>query len=237
MILTCCICNKPCDVHKQVYYYHLKKLEYTFLCSETCRSIRRQRIEASRSSQKKSERKRKEEAKKQERKIKKREFDRMIANPKNNPESDNIIIRNIERIIERRKAGASLRQLGELYQVSHESIRKILLPLKIKIKLKEYLCGHCGNKTKKGKKYCGQSCKNIAMYGDKPYSKFTFIKLTCDGCGETFERSNKHIGITKRNKLYNTPEKYCKKKNYCTRNCFLIHRKSKNVVSTNSQNH
>ncbi len=234
MILTCCICAKSCDVHKQVYYYHLKKLEYTFLCSETCRSIRRQRIEASRSSQKKSERKRKEEAKRQERKVKKREFDRMIANPKNNPESDNIILRNIETIIEKRKAGISLRQLGELYQTSHESIRKILLPLKIETKLKEYLCSHCGNKIPTKRKYCCLSCKNMALYSDKQYSKFTFVKLTCDGCGETFERSNQHIEIAKRNKLYNTPEKYAKKKNYCKRACFSKHTRSKNVIPTDS---
>tara|TARA_Y100000004_G_C8848810_1_gene383820 strand:+ start:258 stop:791 length:534 start_codon:yes stop_codon:yes gene_type:complete len=141
-------------------------------------------------------------------------------------------------IRELRRAGLTLREIGEKFGVTREAIRLICKGIP-KPDLKTYhnkKCVNCGKEfvvsnERKNIKTCSKECfAAIQKYNNYKNGKWTkdLVEFTCPTCGNKFTRSKKLIGIA--NHSYRSRGKDpSKKKWYCSRQCNLnqIHNKGK----------
>ena len=139
-------------------------------------------------------------------------------------------------IRELRRAGLTLREIGEKFGVTREAIRLVCKGIP-KPDLKTYhkkKCVNCGKEfivsgDKKRNKTCSKECfAAIQKYNNYKNGKWTkdLVEFTCPTCGEKFTRSKKLIGIA--NHSYRSRGKDpSKKKWYCSRACNMkaIHTK------------
>ena len=225
--LNCAECAKICSVTHNTYYYHTKKSEtelstYSFVCSKFCRSLSTDKRETKR----KIDHAAKKAAKKATMITAKE--NKIAIGPINDTNSNNVLARNCLNIVEKRKNGQTLKEIGDEYGVTRERIRQIILPYNIPIPLKpkpksqeEHNCIYCGKNISTKRKYCNKECNHLSKHSGKKFSQYDYIELICDGCGKTFTRSKRTDAIVKLHKIYrNNPEKLVNKQNFRTKECY-----------------
>ena len=220
--LNCAECAKICSVTYGTHHYHTKKSKtelstYSFVCSKYCRSLTTDRRETKRKTDHATKK-----AVKKAAMITAKE-NKIIKGPINDTNSKSILAQNCLNIIEKRKNGQTLKEIGDEYDVTRERIRQFILPYNIPIPLKpqkEYNCAHCGKNINTKRKYCNKECLYLEIHSGKKYSNQDYVNLTCDGCGETFNRSKRLHSISLASSIYRNPEKLTNKQNFCTKECY-----------------
>jgi endogenous inhibitor of DNA gyrase (YacG/DUF329 family) len=149
-------------------------------------------------------------------------------------------------IRELRKAGLTLREIGEKYGITREAIRLVCKGIP-KPDLKTYHKKKCVNCDKefevtadrKNNKTCSKKCfAAIQKFNNYKNGNWTkdLVEFDCPTCGKRFARSKKLIGIA--NHSYRSRGKDpSKKKWYCSRECNMqsIHKARKDDSKKNTE--
>ena len=133
-----------------------------------------------------------------------------------------------EDIRELRKAGFTLTEIGEEFDITRERVRQLCVGIPIPDNRKRADCELCGKTYIKAERnnsnFCSVSCSKSSHSAkmskpDAEFSRVGKVTLTCSGCNTEFERTKYVDSIGKRTRINRGIEDTGKR--YCSRECYL----------------
>jgi Zn finger protein HypA/HybF involved in hydrogenase expression len=148
-------------------------------------------------------------------------------------------------MLEMRKRGLTLEEIGDSFNITRERVRQLLALLRnagfdtphrlirpdSKVNVK---CSKCGKEFKRSKWHaqrvrttlCSKKCLRTP---GSPYSGFGAIKVICTNCDKEFERIPKYHSMIVYNRL---KKSNMSQRHYCSRKCFMDYTRKKPDVDS-----